>query len=93
MSCREHMKGQRTRPEMGDGAGSGGGRGRREVGRFWVHFEGKADIVCHQIRCGRGWEVWGEVNYSEISQEQEGQEGNGPKTADHSIAQNPTGSS
>lgn len=37
-----------------DGAGPGGGRGGGEGG-CQVGCEGKADIICHQIRCGRGW--------------------------------------
>lgn len=60
------------------------------MGRFWVHFEGKADITGYQIRCRRVWEVWEEADCSEIPREQEGQEENGSETADHSSAQKPT---
>lgn len=93
MNCRKHGKGWGTRPVINDGAGPGGGRGGREVGRLWVHLKAKLTQFAPQIRCGRGWRVAAEASCSEVSQEQEGQEGYGSETADHSSGQKPTGSS
>lgn len=63
------------------------------MGRLWVHLKAKLTQFAPQIRCGRGWRVAAEAGCSEVSQEQEGQEGYGSETAGHSSDQKPTGSS
>lgn len=95
MSGREHRKRQGARPAMDDGAEftwmnqvvarSGG-----QMGGFSVHFEDKADIICHQVRRGRGQGSEGNTaDYSETSRKQEGQEGNCSETPGHSSGQSP----
>ena len=62
------------------------------MGGFSVHFEDKADIICHQVRRGRGQGSAGNAaDYSERSQKQEGQEGNCSETPGHSAGQSPQG--
>lgn len=53
MSCRVHGKRRGTKLVTDDGARPGLAE-EEDVGRFWVHFEDKTSIICHQIRCGRG---------------------------------------